>query len=168
VHRPGLRLTKRHPLLDQRPAVRNRRVPLVRAIRAVGKRIDEVEQKKSYDEAVARATLDNSDGVFWVWDDLRLSSTQLILAYHSNAQRYSLAGATATVEDTGAMIVKPYPVRGNPFNTTTIDTRQVHIAIEGPQIDYFRTVNLSDNPDAFAQAREFAAKLNRASRQLQG
>jgi hypothetical protein len=138
------------------------------------------EEKRKREEAAARNAQDVRDGVITVWENLRISKTQLIEGYTSNAPRHSLAGLTATVETSGTVIVNTYTVHdgvrmnngqivGPRFSsrTSTSDERQVHVRIEGPQTGFVYTVKLKDNPKADTEAREFAAQLNLASRQLQ-
>jgi hypothetical protein len=138
------------------------------------------KEKRKREEAAARNAQDVRDGVITVWENLRINKTQLIEGYTSNAPRHSLAGLTATVETSGTVISNTYTVHdgmrmnngqivGPRFSnrTTTSDERQVHVRIEGPQTGFVYTVKLKDNPEADAEAREFAAQLNLASRQLQ-
>jgi hypothetical protein len=130
------------------------------------------KEKRKREEAAAKYQQDMADGVIAVWEILRISETQLIEGYTSNAPRHSLAGLTATVETTGTVITEDGGYRMNNGvivgrRTTTRDERQVHVRIEGPQGGFVYTVKLKDNPEADAKAREFAAQLNRASRQLQ-
>jgi hypothetical protein len=143
-------------------------------LRSRSRRADRAaKDKRKQDEAAEKDEENVRDGVFYVWGDLRISSTQLIEGYESNAPRHSLAGLKATVESTGNVVSDTHEVRDvrgraiwGSVETTARDERQVHVRIEGPRTGLVYTVKLKDNPNADAEAREFAAQLNLARREL--
>ncbi|MGO9507462.1 MAG: hypothetical protein ACLPXZ_08975, partial [Mycobacterium sp.] len=57
----------------------------------------------SFTQRVWRRKRNAADSVIFAWQDLRMSSTELIEGYSSNAPRRSLAGFTARVETSGSV-----------------------------------------------------------------
>jgi hypothetical protein len=65
-----------------------------------------------------------ADRVIAAWAGLRITPTEPILGYRKNARRGSLAGLSATVEDSGTQ-ARSRRLGGN-------DDRRIHVIFEGP------------------------------------
>src|ERR1700761_4783476 len=104
--------------------------------------------------AIRQGKANAAAGVIAHWEGLRVTRTELIQGYSQNAPRHPLKGVTARVEDTGTS------VRGGK------DDRRIHVIIEGPGLAIVKTKNVADTYNGDALARQFAATLNVASRQL--
>ena len=100
-----------------------------------------------------------AEGVIAEWARLRITPTELILGYGKNALRFPLAGLSAKVEGSGAQ-ARSGRLGGN-------DNRRIHVIIEGPGTAIVRTKKARATYNGDAQARQFAATLNMASRQLE-
>jgi hypothetical protein len=109
---------------------------------------------------------DVADGVVASWEGLRIAKTELIEGYESNAIRHSLVGLTAKVETTGDKTVRNTITKENRLRAVVDDDRRVHVTIEGPRTAIVRSVFTKTSYDADARARQFAAQLNMAGRQL--
>jgi Protein of unknown function (DUF2510) len=122
----------------------------------------------SFIQGVWRRKRNAADSVIFAWQDLRMSSTELIEGYSSNAPRRSLAGLTARVETSGSVgSRKSYGAYG--VRISTGDDRLVHLTIEGPRTAIVRTAIVrSLKAMTEVGARQFASELNLAGRQLQG
>jgi hypothetical protein len=106
-----------------------------------------------------------AEGVIAAWEHLRITKTELIEGYKANARRHSLAGLTARVETSGA-VVTHVSGGGGMVSSGTTDERSLHLTIEGPYTAIVHTVKLRVKAHADVEARKFAAALNMASRQL--
>ena len=90
------------------------------------------------------------------WEGLRITSTELIDGYRSNATRHRLSDLCAAVEE----------CRTKSRDISNFGSRCIHVTVEGPDTYIDRTL-CARSPHAEAQARAFAANLNHARRQLQ-
>ncbi len=122
----------------------------------------------SFIQRVWRRKRNAADSVIFAWQDLRMSSTELIEGYSSNAPRRSLAGLTARVEASGTVGgMKSHGAFG--VRLTTGYDRLVQLTIEGPRTAIERTATVrSEKAMTEMEARQFASALNLAGRQLQG
>jgi hypothetical protein len=104
----------------------------------------------------SRAAADRRAGVTAEWEGLRITSTELIDGYRSNATRHRLSDLCAAVLE----------CRTESRNISNSGSRYIHVTIEGPDTYIDRTLG-ARCPHAEAQARAFAANLNQARQQLQ-
>jgi hypothetical protein len=88
-----------------------------------------------------------AEGVIYHFYELRLTRTELIKGYGTDAMRIPLRGLTATVTNTGS-------------STDHSDDRRVHITIEGPHTKFVYSMAEGFLSFATRTARQFAALLN--------
>lgn len=99
---------------------------------------------------------------------LNLSVTRTHLIY--KGESYPIAGLSVTVDAAGSVSRRPTLTRwliGGPFSLAfqkRLDNRELYLTFEGPTFGFVVPVH----PDIAYGARQFAAKVNAASRSTEG
>ena len=115
--------------------------------------------------ANAREQQDKAAGVIGRFSDLALTKTHLVVG----SKRYPLAGVTARVEDAGQLNRRITATRIVATGVFALawrkrqDDRSVFLTVEGAGVAIVREIKVKSTPNAPANARVFAAKVNAAA-----
>jgi hypothetical protein len=119
---------------------------------------------------LAKVTLrmirNRADGVIAHWDKARLTSTEFIDGFGSNAARHPLAGLTADVDVSGVVTRTAAFGPSGHLHKRKYDDRRIYVAINGPQTAVVYNRKFTRTGERLA--RELAGKVNLAGRQASG
>jgi hypothetical protein len=123
-------------------------------------------RKWSQSEALKRQ--DTAEGVIAAWGNARITQTELIDGYKSNAARYPLAGLVAVLSSSGGVTKKVLMASdGQILGDSQRSTLKMHITIQGLHTRLVYSSKTAPGLRTVLGSKKFVEQLNTMSRQLQ-